>query len=55
MSIQLDFLSKLKLVICPFENTCPLPKKNFLCKIPECKNCTNYIEKLKALKKRTLY
>ena len=47
MGVQLDFISKLKLFICPFENTCNLPKKQFLCKIPECKNCTNYFEKVK--------
>jgi hypothetical protein len=55
MSLQFDFLSKLKLFICPFENTCILPKKQFLCKIPECKGCPTYNEKLKELKKRTLY
>ena len=50
MSLKLDFLSKLRLFICPFENTCILPKKQFLCKIPECKNCPIYVEKLKRLK-----
>ena len=54
MSIQVDFLSQLKLVICPFKNTCLLPKKDFLCKLPECKNCTNYIDKVKKLKSRVL-
>ena len=55
MSVQVDFLSKLKLIICPFEDTCYLPKKQFLCKLPECKNCTDYIEKVKKLKSRTLH
>lgn len=55
MSIHADFLSILKIFICPFENTCNLPKKKFLCKIPECKNCTNYINKLKMFKERTLF
>ncbi len=55
MSLQLDFLSKLKIFICPFEYTCVLPKKHFLCKIPECKTCPNYCEKLKKLKERIFY
>ena len=54
MSLQLDFLSKLRLFICPFKNMCILPKKQFLCKIPECKSCPTYIEKLKKLKERIL-
>ena len=55
MSIQVDFLTQLKLIICPFENMCPLPKKDFLCKIPECKNCTDYTVNLKKLKSRILF
>lgn len=55
MSLKASFLSQLKLLICPFENICNLPKKEFLCKIPECKNCTNYIEKAKNLKRKVLY
>ena len=34
---------------CPFLSTCPLPKIHFLCKIPDCKNCPDYIFKLKKV------
>ena len=34
---------------CPFLSTCPLPKIHFLCKIPDCKNCPDYITKLKKV------
>lgn len=50
MNVQVDFPSKLRLLICPCDNACNLPKIHFLCKIPDCKNCTNYNEKLKKLK-----
>ena len=55
MRVEVDFLSNLSLLICPFENNCCLPRIDFLCRIPECKNCSNYNEKLKKIKVRSLY
>lgn len=52
MNVHLDF--KFKLFTCSFDNACNLPKKQFLCKIPECKNCTDYTERLRTFKKKTL-
>ena len=45
-----DLSIVLNLLECPFYPTCSLPKLQFLCKIPECKNCPEYIIKLEKLK-----
>ena len=43
------------LMACPFDHVCPLPKHDFLCRIPECKECPDYKEKVKKLKSRVLF
>jgi len=50
MSIDVDLTIALNLLECPFHSACSLPKINFLCKIPECKNCSEYITKLDKIK-----
>ncbi len=40
---------------CPFVYSCVLPKNRAICKIPECKICSEYSIRLKKLKSRTLY
>jgi len=40
----------LNLFECPFYSACSLPKISFLCKIPECKNCSEYNTKLERIK-----
>lgn len=40
---------------CPFIQSCVLPKSRGICKIPECKICSEYITRVNKLKKRTLY
>ena len=48
---------KPKIVVfeCPFVPSCVLPKNQAICKIPECKICSEYSIRLKKLKWRTLY
>ena len=50
MSSDVDFTVVLNLLECPFYSTCSLPKISFLCKIPECKNCSEYSAKLEKIK-----
>ena len=50
MGIESGFDIARKLMVCPFDHVCHLPKHHFLCKIPECKECSDYREKLKRLK-----
>ncbi|MFX1378100.1 MAG: hypothetical protein ACFFA4_03330 [Promethearchaeota archaeon] len=50
MSSEGEFLIKLQLIECPFFPSCRLPKIQFLCKIPECKNCPDYISKLQKIR-----
>ncbi len=38
------------LLACPFFHSCPLPKIQFLCKNPDCKNCTEYIYNLERFR-----
>ena len=40
---------------CPFVHSCVLPKNQGICRIPECKICSEYIIRLKKLKSRTLH
>ncbi|UCC20772.1 MAG: hypothetical protein JSV62_05685 [Promethearchaeota archaeon] len=42
IELKIDF----QIVECPFIESCMLPKIRFLCKIPNCKNCPDYISKL---------
>ena len=35
---------------CPFFLSCALPKIQFLCKIPECKNCPEYLSKVQKIR-----
>ena len=55
MDSNIVYIPRFELLTCPFIDTCELPKLQFLCKIPECKNCTDYIEKAKKLKHRVLF
>ncbi len=41
----------LNLSECPFFLSCGLPKIQFLCKVPECKNCPDYTSKLQKIRK----
>ncbi|MHA2009374.1 MAG: hypothetical protein ACXABO_20100 [Promethearchaeota archaeon] len=50
MSSGTSLASVLNLLGCPFFSTCNLPKIQFLCKIPECKNCPDYTIKLEKIK-----
>ncbi len=57
MISEADFGLKNILSSCPFFHSCPLPKIRFLCKIPDCRNCTDYIsnlEKFNKLNSKTL-
>jgi hypothetical protein len=51
MSIDTQLAFDLNLVECPFFPSCGLPKIQFLCKFPECKNCPDYITKLEKIRK----
>lgn len=55
MEIESDIIPKLGLLACPFTNICVLPKNEFVCKIPECKICSDYISKAKMLKSQILF
>ncbi|MHA2392554.1 MAG: hypothetical protein ACXAEX_11480 [Promethearchaeota archaeon] len=55
MGIETDIIPELSLLACPFADICILPKYEFICKIPECKICSDYISRAKTLKSRTLY
>lgn len=50
MSSGADLSITLNLHECPFYTTCSLPKIGFLCKNPECKECTEYRSKLDKIK-----
>lgn len=51
MISEADFGLKNILSSCPFFHSCPLPKIRFLCKIPDCRNCTDYISNLEKFNK----
>ncbi len=51
MAIDVDLTIDLNLTECPFYLSCTLPKIQFLCKIPECKNCPDYISSLQKIRK----
>ena len=55
MGSDIVFIPRFELLVCPFLNKCELPKLQFLCKIPDCKECTEYSTWLKKLKGRNLY
>ena len=50
MSSDTELSRILTLFECPFYPVCSLPKIDFLCKIPECKNCSEYGRKLIRIK-----
>ena len=50
MSNDTELSRVLNLFECPFYPACSLPKINFLCKIPDCKTCSEYITKLEKIK-----
>ena len=50
MDSNIAYIPRFELLTCPFMDKCKLPKLQFLCKIPDCKNCTDYIDKAKKLK-----
>ena len=55
MGIESSFDFARKLMACPFEYACHLPKHHFLCKNPECRECPEYKEKVQKLKSRVLF
>lgn len=50
ISNDVELALDLNLGECPFFSSCILPKIHFLCKIPDCKNCPDYIYKLGKMK-----
>ena len=50
MDSNIAYIPRFELLTCPFMDKCKLPKLQFLCKIPDCRNCTDYIYKVKKLK-----
>ena len=50
MSSDTELTKVLNMFDCPFHPVCSLPKIDFLCKIPECKNCSEYDTKLQKIK-----
>ena len=50
MISDIEIKNDLNLEECPFFLSCALPKIQFLCKIPECKNCPEYISKLQKIR-----
>ena len=55
MDSNIVYIPRFELLTCPFIDICELPKLQFLCKIPDCKNCTDYIDKVKKLKPKILF
>jgi len=50
MGIEAVHIPEYILIACPFIKRCKLPKIDFLCRIPECKTCPDYISKVKEFK-----
>ncbi|MFW9988205.1 MAG: hypothetical protein ACFFC3_06075 [Candidatus Odinarchaeota archaeon] len=50
MSSDVELTSDLEFIECPFFSSCILPKIRFLCKIPDCKNCPDYLYKVRKIK-----
>jgi hypothetical protein len=50
MISNLELRIDLNLDECPFFLSCALPKIQFLCKIPECKNCPEYLSKVQKIR-----
>ncbi|MFW9819563.1 MAG: hypothetical protein ACFFE5_08130 [Candidatus Thorarchaeota archaeon] len=50
MISEIELKINLNLNECPFFVSCALPKIQFLCKIPECKNCPDYVSKLQKMR-----
>jgi hypothetical protein len=50
MSSGTNLIIDFNLMGCPFFSMCNLPKIQFLCKIPECKNCPDYTLKLEKIR-----
>lgn len=55
MTGEIDKILGSMVFSCPFSYCCVLEKKEFLCKLPECKECTEYIELFKKAKQRNLF
>ncbi|MBY8992242.1 MAG: hypothetical protein KGD58_15965 [Candidatus Lokiarchaeota archaeon] len=55
MGSDIVFIPRFELLVCPFFDKFELPKLQFLCKIPDCKECTEYSDFLRKLKSRILY
>lgn len=55
MTSEIDNIIRLMVFSCPFSYRCVLEKKDFLCKLPECKECPDYKEFFKKLKPRHLF
>ncbi|MFX1420673.1 MAG: hypothetical protein ACFE9N_17380 [Promethearchaeota archaeon] len=51
MSGEIELPITLNLIECPLFPLCTLPKIQFLCKIPNCKNCPDYISKSEKIRK----
>lgn len=48
------FLHQFESLAYPFIDNCEGHKLQFLCKIPDCKNCLDYVQKVKNLKLNAL-
>jgi hypothetical protein len=49
MNSDVNLALELNLLECPFLTSCYLPKIEFLCKIPECKNCPDHESKVERI------
>jgi len=50
-----DFNITEKLLACPFDEVCHLPKHPFTCRTPECKECPDYKTRVRKLTSRVLF
>lgn len=55
MTSEIDKILQSMVFRCPFSYCCMLEKKDFLCKLPECKECTEYNEIFKKAKQKHLF
>lgn len=55
MTGEIDKILRFMVFSCPFNYSCVLEKKEFLCKLLECKECTEYNELIKKTKQKHLF
>jgi len=50
MPVKIESIPIIETQICPFENSCPLPKIGTICNYPACKICPEFQYRVKILK-----